>query len=69
MSVSQYGKLYNGKPFVYHFKSGTIVLDGEREVEIHREDDCSITLSTEGPLTIDIPLCPKLGSERGLFKG
>lgn len=69
VSVSQYGKLYNGKPFVYHFKNGTIALDGEREIEIYREDDFLITLSTEGPLTVDIPLSLKLGSERGLFKG
>ena len=45
VSVSQYGKLYNGKPFVYHFKNGTIALDGEREIEIYREDDFLITLS------------------------
>ena len=69
VSVSKYGKLYNGKPFVYHFKKGTIALDGEREIEIYGEDDFLITLSTEGPLTVDIPLSLKLGAERGLFKG
>jgi hypothetical protein len=67
--VSKYGKLYNGKSFVYHFKQGTIALDGERQIEVCRKDDFSITLSTEGPLTVDIPLSLKLGAERGLFKG
>lgn len=69
MSVSKYGNLCNSKPFVYHSKNGTTALDGEREMEIYREDDLLITLSTEGPLTADIPLSLKLGSDRCLFKG
>ncbi len=68
-SVSQYGELYAGKPFVYHFNNGTIALDGEREIEVYRDDDFSITLSIEGPLTVDIPLSLRLASKRGLFKG
>lgn len=52
--------------------AGTIALDGEREIELLRDDqDRSLTveLRADGPLVVDIPATISAGAGAGLFTG
>lgn len=44
-----------------------VTLDGEREFAIREENEVSIWLDTEGPLTIDIPRVMQLAAEGDMF--
>jgi predicted polyphosphate/ATP-dependent NAD kinase len=47
--------------------SGSIALDGEREIERGPEDRVEVSLATEGPLTIDIGEVMRLAARHGLL--
>ena len=47
--------------------SGSIALDGEREIERGLEDRVEVSLATEGPLTIDVAEVMRLAARRGLL--
>jgi predicted polyphosphate/ATP-dependent NAD kinase len=47
--------------------SGSIALDGEREIERGPEDRVEVSLATEGPLTIDIGEVMSLAARHGLL--
>ncbi len=48
-------------------KTGVIALDGEREIEFSIDDDVSIRLEWDGPLTLDIPLTMAYAAEKELL--
>lgn len=47
--------------------SGSIALDGEREIERGPEDRVEVSLAPEGPLTIDVGEVMRLAARRGLL--
>jgi hypothetical protein len=47
--------------------SGSIALDGEREIERGPEDRVEVSLASEGPLTIDVGEVMRLAARRGLL--
>ena len=47
--------------------SGSIALDGEREIERVPEDRVEVSLAIEGPLTIDVGEVMRLAARRGLL--
>jgi predicted polyphosphate/ATP-dependent NAD kinase len=49
--------------------SGSIALDGEREIERGLADLVEVSLATEGPLTIDVTEVMSLAAQRGLLFG
>ncbi len=48
---------------------GSIALDGEREIEIRKEDQIEVSLSLDGPLTIDVSAAMREAAGRGLPNG
>jgi len=48
---------------------GSIALDGEREIEIRKEDQIEVRLSSDGPLTIDVSAAMREAAGRGLLNG
>ena len=47
--------------------SGSIALDGEREIERSPEDRVEVSLATEGPLTVDVGEVMRLAARGGLL--
>ncbi|MDQ3386086.1 MAG: NAD(+)/NADH kinase [Actinomycetota bacterium] len=48
---------------------GSIALDGEREIEIRGDDEVEVSLSPQGPLTIDVSAAMREAAGRGLLNG
>jgi hypothetical protein len=49
--------------------SGSVALDGEREIEIGPDDRVEVWLDPEGPLTIDVGEVMREAARRGLLNG
>lgn len=52
--ISASGTLTPGVPQRLSLASGTLALDGEREIEFAAHDTPTITLDAQGPLTVDV---------------
>jgi len=65
--VKSFGKINEGEPFWYEFGPGTIALDGERKIEVVSKKAFEISLSKQGPRTLDVRKTLSLARERGLF--
>lgn len=49
--------------------SGSIALDGEREIEVGPEDRVEVSIDLDGPLTIDIEAVMQEAAQRSLLNG
>ena len=47
--------------------TGTVAVDGEREIEFSPDRPVSVTLSGSGPLVVDIPKVMRIASDRDLL--
>jgi predicted polyphosphate/ATP-dependent NAD kinase len=47
--------------------TGTVAVDGEREIEFSPDRPVSVTLSGSGPLVVDIPKVMRIACDRGLL--
>ncbi|MEZ4507672.1 MAG: hypothetical protein R2848_17905 [Thermomicrobiales bacterium] len=56
-----------GDSVTFRPATGTIALDGERELEIKTSDDVTVTLSADGPITIDLDRAIAAGAAQGRF--
>lgn len=54
VSVSAYRLLQVGDEEAVHFQPSVLALDGEREVEVRREQRITIRLSSQGPRVVDV---------------
>ena len=54
VGVRDYAHLSPHEPVVLTGRSGTIALDGEREIEFHTGSRIEISLDPNGPQTIDV---------------
>ena len=55
----------------YKFRTygrGTIALDGEREIEFHKDQTFIIKISRNGPIHVDIRKAIEIGQINGFFK-
>ncbi len=56
-----------GDSIVFQPAAGTIALDGEREIEIKTSHEVAVTLSPDGPWTIDIDRAIATAAASGVF--
>lgn len=55
VGVGSAERMVFGVPHVVELSSGTVALDGEREVEFGPSDSVTVTLEQDGPRVIDVP--------------
>jgi predicted polyphosphate/ATP-dependent NAD kinase len=67
VGVAESRRLEPGRAVPVEPGSGSIALDGEREIERGLEDRVEVSLATEGPLTIDVAEVMRLAARRGLL--
>jgi predicted polyphosphate/ATP-dependent NAD kinase len=67
VGVAESRRIESGRAVPVEPGSGSIALDGEREVERGPEDRVEVSLATEGPLTIDVREVMHLAARRGLL--
>lgn len=66
--ISRYEKIPIGKEYIYNVKdTGTLALDGEREIVLKKDECISILISRNGPLRIDVKKALKVAQESGFF--
>ena len=56
-----------GDSVIFEPAAGTIALDGEREIEVKTSHQVSVTLSPDGPVTIDLERAIASGAAQGRF--
>ena len=69
MGVSEYHHVEPGELVALESISGSLALDGEREIEFGKEDRATVFLDSDGPLTVDVGLAMQEASRRGLLNG
>jgi hypothetical protein len=47
--------------------SGSLALDGERELELVEDDEVTVRLEREGPLVVDVDAAMREAASRGLL--
>lgn len=65
--VAGFAQIPAGKTLGVSSGSGTVALDGEREIEFGPQDRISVRLDLEGPRTIDVALTMGVAAQRGLL--
>lgn len=65
--VADYTPLKSGETVRMQQSSGTIALDGEREIELRGPEVVDVTLSGNGPYVVDIDRTISAGSRAGFF--
>jgi len=48
--------------------SGTIALDGEREIEVYGQPEIAVRLTKDGPRVVDIARCMREAASQGFFR-
>jgi predicted polyphosphate/ATP-dependent NAD kinase len=56
-----------GEPVILEPGTGSLALDGEREVELRGADPVQVTLDTAGPLVVDVRAALTVAAKRGLL--
>jgi predicted polyphosphate/ATP-dependent NAD kinase len=67
VGVAESRRIEPGRAVSVELGSGSIALDGEREIERSSEDRVEVSLATEGPLTIDVGEVMRLAARGGLL--
>ena len=67
VAVSSIKRIYPGDTISLATKTGTIALDGEREISFGPADQPRVSLTRSGPLTIDVSAVMSGAAERGCF--
>lgn len=68
VSVAATRVIQPDEPFRLDSTTGVLALDGERDILLDRGDTPEITLTTNGPLVIDVPKVLGLAAERGWLR-
>jgi len=69
VGVAGYRRLEPGEAVGISPGYGSLALDGEREIELTPEDEVEVTLSADGPLTVNVEECMRRASREGLLDG
>jgi len=69
VGVQQFSRISPGEKIELEKRTGSVALDGEREIEVGLRDEVEVRLDTEGPLTIDVGAAMREASRRGLLNG
>ncbi|MBK7662028.1 MAG: NAD(+)/NADH kinase [Sterolibacteriaceae bacterium] len=67
IQVAAFARIPAGETLAVSGGSGTVALDGEREIEFGSQDRLSVRLDLEGPRTIDVALTMGIAAQRGLL--
>ncbi len=66
--VRQHRLLDVGDEVTLESESGTIALDGEREIEVYGRPVISVRLTRDGPRVVDIARCMREAAAQGFFR-
>jgi predicted polyphosphate/ATP-dependent NAD kinase len=69
VGVEEFKRVAPGEKIELEQRTGSVALDGEREIEVGLGDQVEVRLDTEGPLTIDIGAAMREAAQRGLLNG
>ena len=69
VGVRDYARLMPYAPMVLTGRSGTIALDGEREIEFDTASHIEVRLDPHGPLTIDVAATLTYAAQHRLLRG
>jgi hypothetical protein len=69
VGVSETRRVLPGETTEIEPVSGSIALDGEREIEVGPEDRVEVSIDMGGPLTIDVGAVMQEAARRGLLNG
>ena len=69
VGVEGFSRISPGEKIELEQRTGSVALDGEREIEVSLRDEVEVRLDTEGPLTIDIGEAMREVARRGLLNG
>lgn len=67
IGVAEKKRMYPGEALEIEPVSGSIALDGEREIEVGPRDSVEVSLDTGGPLTIDVGAVMQEAARRSLL--
>ena len=67
IGIAEYSRLTPGEPCKIHSKEGVLALDGEREIEFSQNDEVSVYLEHDGPLTIDVEKALDVAAKNNVF--
>ncbi len=69
VGVAEHRRIEPGETVYLEPASGSLALDGEREIEIRPDDRVEVRLDPDGPLTIDVGRVMQEAARRGLLNG
>jgi predicted polyphosphate/ATP-dependent NAD kinase len=69
VGVAGHRRIEPGETVCLEPASGSVALDGEREIEIGPDDRVEVRLDPDGPLTIDVSEVMREAARRGLLNG
>ena len=69
VGVAGHRRIEPGETVYLEPASGSVALDGEREIEIGPDDRVEVQLDPDGPLTIDVGEVMREAARRGLLNG
>jgi predicted polyphosphate/ATP-dependent NAD kinase len=67
VAVASSGVLRPDEAVTVAHRGGVVALDGEREIELRRDDHLTVTLRCDAFRSIDVPGCMRAAALRGLF--
>ncbi len=69
VGVREINRVAPGEAVELEPRTGSVALDGEREIELSPSDRVEVRLNTEGPLTINVGAAMREAARRGLLNG
>ena len=69
VGLQSWQRIEAGIPIILKRSSGTIALDGERELEFGTEDNVQVTLHENAFRTVDVGACMRYTGKHRLFVG
>ena len=68
VGIKSFEKMEENKKYLPSVKSGSIALDGEREITFNENDNVYVTLRKDAFKTINVPACMNFAANEGIFK-
>ena len=69
VGVEEISRIEPGETVGLEPRTGSLALDGEREIELGPNDEVEVRLDTDGPLTINVGEAMRQAAQRGLLNG
>ena len=69
VGVREINRVAPGETVKLEPKTGSVALDGEREIELSPSDEVEVRLDSDGPLTINVGEAMRQAAQRGLLNG